>query len=628
MKKLLLSFSLAAISPMVAGASELVPVFQENFSRCTSDVIQGGYFSENSYFTSADHGDHDGWYTKNAYESERAIKFNAKTKPSGYALSPAINFSTTTAHTVVVRFRAQKWAHNDDKVNVFVAVEGNTASAQKVDPDGSTNISDRSEAPFELTFTDVPDGSQFRFYAEKKDGAVTDRWFLSDIVVLEERDDAGAPAIAASAGYQRFNDIMIGNDSEVRTLQVSATGLAADLEIEQSASSDFAVEKGSDWNARRGGTLHLRFDPQLAGDNTEDIILRSGTAEKKITLRGHSKVYAPVADGATDVSADAFTACWHRVAGLDRIELSVYTKEEGTLVAPDLMFSKYIEGSSNNRAVEIFNGTGHDVALDGYRMLMESNGAGGLTFGEYAFKADAVIPAGGTYTVCNAQFGAVRDIADATIGYSDGGYANIMTFTGDDAIGLFGPDGTLIDLLGYESTDTNDEVSKDWGMDVTLYRKSTSYMPSDKFDINEWDRYPKDYCEGFGTHTMDATGLVKREIRHLSLERGTTSARIEGVADAKACFYTVQGHSGALKTPASAEIAVSGQSGITDIAADTADSTIAFSLTGNVLHTAAGATVCDSLGRSIPVAADGTAILPARGIYIISLGGRAAKVAY
>ena len=213
MKKLFISFSLAAISTMAAGAGELVPVLQENFSRCTSTTIQGGYLAENYYFTAEDHADNAGWTSNNAYVSERAVKFSAKTKPAGYVVTPALNFSTTTASTVVVRFRAQAWAHKDDLVNVCVQVEGDASTVQKIDGNASVNVSERNEAPFEMTFTNVPDGAKFRFFPEKKEGAVTDRWFLSDVVILEEQEQPSGAHICTGAGYQRFDDLMIGNES-------------------------------------------------------------------------------------------------------------------------------------------------------------------------------------------------------------------------------------------------------------------------------------------------------------------------------------------------------------------------------------------------------------------------------
>ena len=43
----------------------------------------------------------------------------------------------------------------------------------------------------------------------------------------------------------------------------------------------------------------------------------------------------------------------------------------------DLIISEYIEGSSNNKAIEIFNGTGAaiDLAAGGYRLQFFSNGS-------------------------------------------------------------------------------------------------------------------------------------------------------------------------------------------------------------------------------------------------------------
>src|SRR5699024_6162792 len=41
----------------------------------------------------------------------------------------------------------------------------------------------------------------------------------------------------------------------------------------------------------------------------------------------------------------------------------------------DLFISEYVEGSSFNKAIEIYNGTGADVALAGYALSQFSNGS-------------------------------------------------------------------------------------------------------------------------------------------------------------------------------------------------------------------------------------------------------------
>ena len=42
--------------------------------------------------------------------------------------------------------------------------------------------------------------------------------------------------------------------------------------------------------------------------------------------------------------------------------------------ASDLFFSQYIEGTSNNKALELYNGTGTNVDLDGYSIELHANG--------------------------------------------------------------------------------------------------------------------------------------------------------------------------------------------------------------------------------------------------------------
>lgn len=66
MRKLFLTFMLAAACMEAVVASELVPVLQEGFIKCTSEVIQGGYFAESNFFETED-ADNPGWTTNYAY---------------------------------------------------------------------------------------------------------------------------------------------------------------------------------------------------------------------------------------------------------------------------------------------------------------------------------------------------------------------------------------------------------------------------------------------------------------------------------------------------------------------------------------------------------------------------------
>lgn len=559
---------------MSAYAGVFVPVLKEGFSKAESTTPGGGYYAESLYFESSK-ADNSGWESNSVYESERAVKFNAKTK-TGYLVSPAINFNADVAATVKIRFRAQTWT--SDNMYVCVEIEGKPETVQKVDSDVSTNVTDRSEAPFELTFTNVAKGSRFRFYAEKRSDLLH-RFFLTDIVVLEEVESP-AQAIYSSAYYHLFDDLMAGNESELRSIDITTVGNSEAITIEQPAKSNFKVVKAEGWDNVKGGRLLISFDAVNAGAKLETLKISAGAAADNILLGGHAKVYAPVADEATAVGDNGFTANWQKTAGMDKILLTVYTDVEGRLVAPNLMFTKYIEGTSNNRAVEIYNGTDDDINLKGWKFRMESNGSGGLTACEYAIP-ECLIESGATFTLCNAQFSALRDIADATIGFTDGGYANFTTFTGDDALALFDPDDNLVDILGYESIDCNDRVSGEWGTDVTYYRNPDSYEPHQKFYVNEWTKYPKDYCTDYGKHTMNKTGMVHTVVAQLEIDGDATSCKVEGLTPGTEYKYVVEGLSNGMYTHVSEPVAVTtGSSSVNEIIVGDESSVEVFNLTG------------------------------------------------
>ncbi|MCM1378042.1 MAG: lamin tail domain-containing protein [Clostridium sp.] len=548
--------------------AEKTLVFEETFANCKSSTIQGGYFTESLYFESDTMGDNAGWYTQNCYMSERAIKFSAKTK-HGRAVSPAIRLVGDKGD-ITVYFRAQTWKGDDLVINV--EVEGLEGSRQTIDLAGSPQVSDRNTPKSSVTITDVPSGSKLIFTGTGKEGGTgVTRFFLSDIQVFQEvPNESVANCVEMSTSYHHFDDIMAGNESEKRVVNVVSYG-------PQAQEASVSLPEGSSFKVTRmdldctDPTVEFvfEFDPVNAGYKEEIATVKMGDITRNIILTGYAKVYRPEKCEGKDATSDGFTITWPRVKGMDKLDLKVWSVEERQLVAPDLMFSKYIEGSSNNRAVEVFNGTGHAVSLKGYYLMMESNGAGGLTACKFEFP-DVTLENGDSYTVANANFGAVRDIANKTIGFSDGGYANIMTFTGDDAIGLFNAENVLVDILGYESTDVNDRVSGDWGMDVTYYRRAESYMPTPKFYVEDWIKYPKDYCDSFGSHEMDSFGDFRNIVKDIEIsDPSTTEMHIDGLEGGKTYYFALRGHSNGQQTHYSpvALISTLGNSGIESIEA-------------------------------------------------------------
>lgn len=604
-------------------AQVYVPILQETFSKCRSSKIQGGYFSEDTYFTASENADNKDWFTTNAYPSEMALKLGTKTK-FGTLLSPALHFAGQGSHKVKVTFRAQLWftGTKKDTTDIAVAIDGKPDTKQTVDILSSNNVVNRSEKPFELTFDNVSEGDKIIFAnGTSVNGS---RFFVADIVVSEWRDGK-EPVLLESASFHHFNDIMAGAESEVRSTEILAENLAAPIAIDDTGMKNFTVKKANGWDDNKGGKLDITFTPANAGVQEDTLYIESGDKVQRIILAGKAKVYAPEIAEATGSKSDGFTANWQPLAGIDSFKVTVYTLKKSPLVATELMISKYIEGKSNNRALEIFNGTGRGVSLKGYQLRMEQNGSGGLTSSTFSFP-DTILANGSTYTIANANFNAVREVADTLIGWNNGGYSNIVTFTGDDAIGLFSPEGKLIDIIGYESMDVNDKVSGDWGTDKSFYRRNNVYAPHDKFYPQEWDIHEMNYAEGFGKHELDKEGDVRNIEKEVIADGKSTSVEIGSLKPETTYYYAVEAFSGNYHTryTDAAEARTTSPTSI-----DTAKGETAFRLEGNRLTTKLPtAKLFSANGMEIPTIGNGTFELPAHGIYLLKHEGKAVKIMY
>src|SRR5215203_3509857 len=197
------------------------------------------------------------------------------------------------------------------------------------------------------------------------------------------------------------------------------------------------------------------------------------------------------------------------VAALSLLALAGSRVESAGAVATDLFFSEYIEGTSNNKAIEIYNGTAGPVnlAADAYMLQMFFNGS---TTAGLALALSGTVASGNVYVV--AQSLASQTIlaqADQTNGAG--------WFNGDDAVVLRkgGATGPILDVIGQIGTDPGTE----WGTgltstaDNTLRRKSSieagDTNGGDAFDpAVEWDGFATDTFDGLGSHTVDGGGAT------------------------------------------------------------------------------------------------------------------------
>lgn len=179
-------------------------------------------------------------------------------------------------------------------------------------------------------------------------------------------------------------------------------------------------------------------------------------------------------------------------------------------LATDLFISEYVEGSSNNKYIEIFNGTGESVDLSGYKLRAFTNGSDSPN--------NDVALAG---TLDNNKTVVYKN-SSATLTLPSGVTAtnnSVTGFNGDDAVGLYKlSTSSYVDIFGVIGNDpgtawTGGGVST---VDKTLVRKPSIYQgvtvnPTEFDPSVEWIQFDQNTVSNLGSHTMSATspGIAK-----------------------------------------------------------------------------------------------------------------------
>jgi hypothetical protein len=195
------------------------------------------------------------------------------------------------------------------------------------------------------------------------------------------------------------------------------------------------------------------------------------------------------------------------------ISYSVTVTNQGASVGTetilsDLIISEYVEGSENNKAIELFNGTNSGVDLSNYSIKLFANGASTATS---TLALSSTLAKGNTYVIVHAS-------ADTTL-KAKANLTNltIIQFNGDDALGLYNGS-NLIDAFGRIGSDPGTQ----WGsgsvvtLDKTLVRKSSIISGdtngSDAFDPSaEWDAYDVDTFSYLGSHAVDTPIITPQQ---------------------------------------------------------------------------------------------------------------------
>ncbi|MDD2478213.1 MAG: lamin tail domain-containing protein, partial [Candidatus ainarchaeum sp.] len=357
-----------------------------------------------------------------------------------------------------------------------------------------------------IVLDDLPDETVF--FAFKYGGTASNyrTWEIDNIIIDENLSPILSVTPSALEGFSYDHN---HGPSAEQSFVVSGANLTDNISINAPANYEISVSSESGYipaivlNHTDGTvdetTIYTRLKAGLAIDTyNEDISVTStNAAPQAVNCDGEVSAppapEAPEALAATDVGSDSFTAKWNAVDGATGYNLDVYTLS--STPASDLFISEYIEGSSYNKAIEIYNGTGGDVNLSVYSLKKQTNGAG--EFGNELL-LDGILAAGDVYITA---YEATTNAADAAIlALADNTNSSVTNFNGNDAIALFKSD-TMIDVVGLIGDTSN------WGIDVTLVRQADASVPSTTYSADDWDQYPQNTFEYLGSHNF--SGLTK-----------------------------------------------------------------------------------------------------------------------
>ena len=186
-------------------------------------------------------------------------------------------------------------------------------------------------------------------------------------------------------------------------------------------------------------------------------------------------------------------------------------------VSNTIFFSEYAEGTSNNKYLEIFNGSGSDIDLSQYAVSSCSNGCADNSSWDFpaniSFDSNTILAAGDVYVIAHPS-------ADPQI-LAEGDDTFTYLSNGNDVFGLVNAaTGEVIDIIGERATEDNSPANGTGGWPVagvenatlnhTLVRKSSieqgniDWATSAGVDAgsSEWIVYDQDTWDHLGSHTQ------------------------------------------------------------------------------------------------------------------------------
>lgn len=179
--------------------------------------------------------------------------------------------------------------------------------------------------------------------------------------------------------------------------------------------------------------------------------------------------------------------------------LTLLVSANGFSQCSELFFSEYLEGSSNNKAIEVYNPTSATVDLNDYVIYRYNNGA---TLASDSLFMNASLAAGDVFVIANPS-------ADPIILAVKDTTHTITFYNGDDVIMLKNMvTGDTLDIIGEIGIDpgSNWPVGTGATSEFTLVRQMGINQGQTDWVVGatEWDVYPQNTFDSLGFHNMTA----------------------------------------------------------------------------------------------------------------------------
>lgn len=394
----------------------------------------------------------------------------------------------------------------------------------------------------------------FKYYSTNS----ATRWELDDINIYLSQ----AVLTVSDETLSGFTYTYENGPSAEQIFTVSGADLENDISIDAPANYEISTGTGASFVAtdpitltQSGGsvgttTIYVRLKAGLAIGtyNGEAISITSSPATSKTVVCSGEVTSPPapdepVAGEGSGVTETGFTATWNAVSGATGYYLDVYTMEAGG-TSTDLFFSEYIEGGSNNKAIEIYNGTGAAVDLSDYEVYHYNNGSSIPTY--TINDLTSTLADGDVYVIANSSsVAAILAVADYT-------GSSVTDHNGDDALALYRiSTASFVDIFGCIGEDPGSAwVSGSHSTaNQTLVRKSTvaegvTTNPTTGFPTleSEWDSYAQDTFTYLGSHTFSA-GTLTYVTGYENLNVGNvTSYSVTGLEPGTTYYYVVRAY--------------------------------------------------------------------------------------